>query len=722
MKHLLSIFLLMFFVSCNIETDSKQSKRNPASDIDKIVGDISQNTVQEGNRTCEKENGFGLTYFVDGEYSDCVLNSCREGYFLSNNKCLPRVCDPGEVVSCLVSNGEGQQICNNDGSGLSLCSVKKCLNGYSLLNGQCSLLTNVITCNTGFELVNNVCQAINNTVNCNTGFELINNVCQEITNTTNCQSGSVLINQLCQPLTRSCPITNGTGVQSLLRLGYGPCVATACNQDYVLINNTCQLIPVSCSFGSTVITAIEGESVVIPAPSTTGTNVQLRMKNSISGAILNPDGTVSISNLQASNYIVELEAYNSQSSSTCSVSFIPSMSSLVANPDSASTLQGEALVMPTSSLTSNDVSQLGKTFSIVSVSNSIGGTALLSGSNITFTPTARFGEAASFSYTIRDSSGVEDTATVSLQITQLPQLEALIFNQSQMTEMWSLLNMAPPTMADMFDQWARFSDNNYFTSAATATGAATSWMFMTNPDRVVTTVNSTSYIGFVSPEKLDNYVLQSQVSSTDSDDDAIALLVAFVRVGTQNFTLSAIRTQGGTHTSITQNWSLVYNYKQADQVIVQEKQVDVSYQNTAMNGWSGKSSILKVERIGDSIKVWTSNWNSSTIVESSLISLDLNSHSRYNVFKGKQSYGFAVFSQKDSTYRNISLEGGSQLAQDVIFDIENRQIWRYDQVTGWTLSNEDFEDTIGYPRTVYNPQTDTTFNIDINGNITEVIP
>ena len=69
-----------------------------------------------------------------------------------------------------------------------------------------------------------------------------------------------------------------------------------------------------------------------------------------------------------------------------------------------------------SSLIGNDTDADGNPITFVSVQGAVGGTVSQSGGNITFTPTANFSGAASFTYTIRDSAGLTDTATASFNI------------------------------------------------------------------------------------------------------------------------------------------------------------------------------------------------------------------------------------------------------------------------------------------------------------------
>ena len=66
------------------------------------------------------------------------------------------------------------------------------------------------------------------------------------------------------------------------------------------------------------------------------------------------------------------------------------------------------------SLVSNDsqgpANESGQTLTITNVGNAVGGTVLISGSNVVFTPTANFNGAASFDYTVQDNGATDGSA------------------------------------------------------------------------------------------------------------------------------------------------------------------------------------------------------------------------------------------------------------------------------------------------------------------------
>ena len=82
--------------------------------------------------------------------------------------------------------------------------------------------------------------------------------------------------------------------------------------------------------------------------------------------------------------------------------------------DTASTNEDTAVVITAASLLANDSFE--GTPVITAVGGAVGGTVSLSGTDITFTPTANFNGAASFTYTVTSPAGVTETATVNVTV------------------------------------------------------------------------------------------------------------------------------------------------------------------------------------------------------------------------------------------------------------------------------------------------------------------
>ncbi len=477
----------------------------------------------------------------------------------------------------------------------------------------------------------------------------------------------------CVPLTVSCAVANGVGSQSWDSSAYSICEAISCNSGYVLSNGQCVLPP-----------------------------------------------------------------------------------NIYAATDNLSTQQGQTLIFNASQLLTNDNTLMGSNLEVIEVYGAVGGVASLVNGVISFIPSVITGSSAYFFYKVEDDVGNETFARVNLSITPLPVLHALIFDSSEASDISTLLNTVPPTMEELFDEWGRFEESratNFTITGSVASSALTipgstpgqnkvvqkvsrffnskqealdyqnstygaygvnvvqglinnfwtwfeglSWSFNSSTNIISTTVNSRNYIGFVSPNKFENYELSANLSSTNNDDDTIALVIAYVRNSTsgETYTLSATRTQGGNTPS--NGFGIMYNIGQSDaQLFSSNLSVGGVYRNSAGgNGWSNRYSRVQVIRNGDIIKVMASSWNSDILETSSLIELDLNSDPKLAVFKGPQKYGYAAFSQQNSTFTNISFSAGSNLNQSVIYDFANNK--KYDDTLRLVIdcSKEEPKNIISY--------------------------
>lgn len=235
--------------------------------------------------------------------------------------------------------------------------------------------------------------------------------------------------------------------------------------------------------------------------------------------------------------------------------------------------------------------------------------------------------------------------------------------------------------------------------------------------KIVTTTNSSTRIGFISSEKLDNYTFEATLASTNPDDDLIGLVVAHKRDGANNIILMAYRAN-----YTASNWVLqLYDGSLATpQVILVNgsNSITTGFQNSTYNGWvtSGPTRI-RIQRTGDIIKAWCSPFGSTVIDSTTLIQFDLNSHASTVKLKGLQSYGYMAYSQASSSFTDINLTGG--LVSDTVYNT-NGQVWKYNG-SSWTLdAGTSLLNSIGYPRRVRNPSTGYIFNIDPNGIITRV--
>ena len=266
--------------------------------------------------------------------------------------------------------------------------------------------------------------------------------------------------------------------------------------------------------------------------------------------------------------------------------------------------------------------------------------------------------------------------------------------------------------ADVFKNWYRFSHDNTVNQPANSVETQ-NWNYDAANNRVVCTVNSVTHIGFVSKEKYDNYIHEVTLSSTDADDDAIGVIIAFAtdEDGIEH-TLSVVRRRDGMPYLFVQydymkstSWRVSYKDRLSnDDINGEAANSGPTAWNKAPNG-----TRLKIERNGDVINIYSSPFNSSTIDASSLITIDLSSDSRLSIFRGACSYGYSCQSQNASTFSNIKFVGGYE---DTIFDISNNVV--YSKINNvWIKDNsKNIIEEIGIGRFAFNENTGKLFYIN----------
>jgi hypothetical protein len=379
--------------------------------------------------------------------------------------------------------------------------------------------------------------------------------------------------------------------------------------------------------------------------------------------------------------------------------------SVIANADTCSVQQGGEVYILVSDLLSNDE---GSSLSFVSYGSPVGGTVSKSGGTITFTSTGLAYQPAQFEYTIQDGLSTQASGVVYVEVTPLSPIEAYIYHESEALQA-KLDGYVPPSVSDIFNSWGRFDGNNFYENKddlSISTNAA-AWQFLTDPDRVSMPLNVSPYNGFVSPEQLENYTLEATLTSPNSDDDTIGIVIAFVRIDGTNYTLTALRNQAGN--SPTVGWGVCYgegsNYYTWT--------LDSKTVGATSHTWYGKQTRVKVQRTGDIIKAYCTPWDQVDSYDAtSEIVIDLNSDARLLKFKGAQSYGYTTYSQPDSTYLDIQLGGALDVSK--VYDAASGEVWEYIQGSGWTKLETTVQDELGYVRMVTNPETGDTYLIKEN--------
>lgn len=417
-------------------------------------------------------------------------------------------------------------------------------------------------------------------------------------------------------------------------------------------------------------------------------------------------------------YVVRIQGQTlHQDEGTVTLTVEPS--DVVANTDAAEVQQGEAVLISVSSLLANDEGE-GLTF--VDYGSPVGGSVSKSDQTITFTSTGLAYEAASFQYTVRNGDGATDSGTVNVSVTPLPTIEAYICADSAAVQSM-LTSYTPPTVQDIFDSWGRFDGNSFYENkdAEGISANALAWELLTDPDRVSMPLNVWPYNGFVSSEELESYALEVTLSSTNADDDTIGVVIAFVRQDDTNYTLCAVRNNGGNppsnrfeiqtgaETEKTGGWGVLYGEGATYNTWTIESGTVGGWSHSGEGGWGGQETRVRVVRQGDTIRCHATDWDDTGSYDAeSEIVVDLTSDARLDKFRGAKPYGYMTLSQPDSTYLDIVLDGG--LDATSVYDASTGEVWTYSVGTGWTKSTGvSIQDRVGYVRFVTNPDTGDTF-------------
>jgi hypothetical protein len=263
-----------------------------------------------------------------------------------------------------------------------------------------------------------------------------------------------------------------------------------------------------------------------------------------------------------------------------------------------------------------------------------------------------------------------------------------------------------PSFIDIFNNWKRINTNP-------ANNEHLQWQIENG--LIVSTINSTSLIGFISSEKYDTYDHTATLKSTGGDDDMIALVIAATEINGELFTLIAVRSSNNTSNS-KYEWSLVYNFNAPNaRVLVNGN----SLTPNANCNWDAvpNGTRVRIERNGDLITAKCSHFNTTNIVDSTLLTLNLNSHPDLHKFKGPCSYGYACYSQTASSFSEITF-----ITDDIlIFDVTNDESWNKEG-DNWILKPEyKFSTFIGYEKFIYNPRTKKLYFAEGPGKIIPIL-
>lgn len=384
------------------------------------------------------------------------------------------------------------------------------------------------------------------------------------------------------------------------------------------------------------------------------------------------------------------------------------------------------LVQGSSAMTVSTIHELGSTpgrvelgYNITTGSaliNVVYNNAIIASSNsaVTGTGTITFYYDASSSECIVNILPNEQSAWEYILACPVPLLEiqALMYQTTAEVNEKKLVYV-PPTPQDVFDNWDRFSANNYFPGGTGATGDAAAWVLLSNPDRVSQPLNTSTYTGFISPESYSSYLLEVVLSGAGGDDDSVGLIIGYNHDGTTSRMLSVTRARGGNTLSGTPGGNN-FGFSGVGVSVAGLP----SFLVGTNGGWNNERTKVQIQRTGNLITAkctpfYVDGGPIPDYDESAIISINIADYPQFAPFLNESPYGYMSFSQAGSTFYNIAFTGG--LANDNIYDAQAYQTWAYNpDTTSWEDTGIAPQDDLDPPVIVLNPQTGTRFLVTNN--------
>jgi len=246
------------------------------------------------------------------------------------------------------------------------------------------------------------------------------------------------------------------------------------------------------------------------------------------------------------------------------------------------------------------------------------------------------------------------------------------------------------TLEKVFDTWEMFSHYNGEHGANGGTGAKsppnfpalnpndgpgvsltaeefynkTAWNYNAADDSISLNRNYHCYTGYISPRPFGNYDFEAIMSSSNDDDDFIALIAAFYKDPETGYeyTLSLIRCMIENSGQGDWTYRIYYNFAQTNQKVIVEGTDLAPYPNGANGGWTTNGpSKGSINRTGNVFTFKTSQFGSTVIDEATEIIVDIDAmivdFPELEPFKNFGQVGFAARSQQDAKFSNINFTG-----------------------------------------------------------------
>ena len=227
------------------------------------------------------------------------------------------------------------------------------------------------------------------------------------------------------------------------------------------------------------------------------------------------------------------------------------------------------------------------------------------------------------------------------------------------------------------------------------------WNYTEATGAINCTVNSISYVGFVTPAdgKVDAFDLSVSFTSIGSDDDVVAIVLAFnVDSNGREHTISLIRSGNNGYPS-QYVYAIVYNFAMPDEsTIFDGNSLIPTHHSSWANPSTGTQTFIRnrIVRSGDSFTVTTSQaidisnhtGTNSDLDSSTTHTFSLGSYSFGDLFSaanGGARWGFSCMSQNDSSWVNVEL--ADAINPEEISDTGALHIYQKNLLDSWDKTN-----------------------------------
>jgi alpha-tubulin suppressor-like RCC1 family protein len=306
---------------------------------------------------------------------------------------------------------------------------------------------------------------------------------------------------------------------------------------------------------------------------------------------------------------------------------------------------------------------------------------------------------------IQDSIRVRDDPAIALGSTEVDETQGDSTNFSK-----------------IFDNWVRFS--HFDGVRPYSTSETDSFVYDSSTNTVTSSQNTTSLVGFVSPEtdKFDNYVFDVILSSNDDDDDQIGIVLAFtIDPDGREHTITTGRSMNSVNRTMDNapDFWITMNMTEY-QMSTSGWPYHVIYQRNDLGGdnwqYSGPTRIRATRNGNDFNVEYYALGDTSSLVGSHTFSL--LDHPELDRFRGPKQYGYCVQSQPNGTWETLARP--TNIAS--ILDVNDGTLYEYsDASQTFTTTTVNVADLLK-PSTIYiNSTTDRIFYTDNKSSVKELV-